>query len=275
MSITARKPIIDWETGFERHWNGGNPVKTHIFNALSFLFPQGERYFIRIAKDIYSQINIADNDKLNTAIKVFIRQEAMHTKQHEMYNSILEQQGYKNMVHHYINWVEKQTDHLAPIKSLAIVCAYEHFTAIVGDYILSNPPIFDDAQEKMALIWGWHGAEETEHKSVCYDLYQAAGGTWLMRVLFFHLVSLNFLLMFSRNYLNLLWQDNCLNYKTIFKTIFQLSKLFWGKKGIGWHCSWHCIRYSSPAFYPWKQNNKNKLEQWLMANENNLEILNN
>jgi uncharacterized protein len=28
------------------HWHGGNPFVTHFFNALSIMFPEGERFFV-------------------------------------------------------------------------------------------------------------------------------------------------------------------------------------------------------------------------------------
>lgn len=49
-TLTARVPIVDWSQGFDRHWNGGNAAATHAFNTLSFLFPQGERFFIEVAR---------------------------------------------------------------------------------------------------------------------------------------------------------------------------------------------------------------------------------
>jgi len=56
----------------------------------------------------------------------------------------------------------------------------------------------------MQLVWGWHAAEETEHKAVCFDLYRALGGGWLRRVLVLMLVTMNFSRLFWRLYLDML-----------------------------------------------------------------------
>ena len=51
--ITPRSPLINWDKGFINHWNE-NSAATHAFNALSFMFPQGERFFIKVVKNIQS-----------------------------------------------------------------------------------------------------------------------------------------------------------------------------------------------------------------------------
>lgn len=269
--ITPRVPLIDWRNEFPQHWNGGDPSATHLFNAFSFLFPQGETFFISIAKTVHSKLKLESSSPLNIAAKSFVRQETMHTKYHEQYNAILEKQGYINITYNLLEWIIKQAHrHFSPTQNLAIVCAFEHYTAILGNYVLSHPQILKSATKKMQLIWGWHATEETEHKAVCYDLYQAAGGGWLLRILAFFIVSLEFGLLFSCLYLNLLWRDGCLYPSKIFKTLWQSTKLFWGRHGISWHLLWHGIQYLKPGFHPWDQDNQHKIQKWLAVNKNSL-----
>lgn len=94
-TITPRVPKIDWSKGFDRHWNGKNAAVTHAFNALSFLFPQAEKFFIEIARDIFSSSNITNDPELTQAVKNFITQESIHTQQHNHYNTILQSQASK------------------------------------------------------------------------------------------------------------------------------------------------------------------------------------
>lgn len=178
--IVTRVPQIDWAKGFKRHWNGGNPVVSHTFNALSFLFPQGEKYFIDVVREVAGQANLSSHPQLAGEIAAFVAQEAIHTRQHVQYNTALEQLGYRNVVHNYIERLVKWTrSRFSPLTNLAMVCAYEHYTAILGGFILNHPKVLAPAPAEMALIWGWHSAEETEHKAVCFDLYRAAGcGAW-------------------------------------------------------------------------------------------------
>lgn len=267
-SITARAPQVDWCQGFERHWNGGNPAVTHTFNALSFLFPQGERFFIEVAREVLRGLDTTSNSLLEQAVKDFIAQESTHNFQHNQYNAILEKQGYRNIAQGFINRLqERSRRHFSSLTRLAIVCGYEHYTAILGNYILSNPQVLKPASPDMALIWGWHSAEETEHKAVCFDLYLAAGGGWLRRVLVFLLVTLNFNLMFGRLYVSMLHRDGCLGLSRMAGTIGQFLKFFFGRSGIAWHLLWHGFRYLSPLFHPWNQDNRQKLQAWLTVNK--------
>ncbi len=267
-TISARLPQIDWNRGFGRHWNGGNPAVTHAFNALSFLFPQAERYFIEVAVEVARGLDNTKTPALTQAVKGFIVQESTHSHQHNKYNAILKAQGFENVVRRFIHRLQERSHRdFAPLTKLAVVCGYEHYTAILGNFILSNPQILRSAEPDMALVWGWHSAEETEHKAVCFDLYQAAGGGWFRRCLVFLLVTLNFNLMFGRQYFSLLYRDGCLHPSRFVKTLRQSFSFFFGGSGITWQLLWHGVRYMSPWFHPWNQDNRAKLHSWLSENE--------
>jgi uncharacterized protein len=270
-TIIARVPQIDWNNGFDRHWNGGNAAVTHTFNALSFLFPQAEKFFIDVAREVAFDIALSNDSELGKAVKAFIAQESLHSRQHNQYNAVLKSQGFENVAHELIQRMQTQAHrNFSPLTKLAVVCAYEHYTAILGNFILSNPQVLQPAQADMALVWGWHSAEETEHKAVCFDLYQTAGGGWFRRVMTFLLATLNFNLMFGRLYFSLLWRDGCLRPSRIFETIGQSLKFFFGGFGVGWDLFTHGFRYLSPTFHPWNQDNRSKLQVWLSANGSRL-----
>lgn len=267
-SITVRVPQVDWCQGFERYWNDGNPTVTHSFNALSFLFPQAERYFIDVVREVIRSLDTTNDSELEEAVKGFIAQESNHNLQHNQYNAILEKQGYRNVVQGFVKRLQEQSHRdFSALTKLAIVCGYEHYTAILGNYLLSNPHVLKLASPDMALIWGWHSAEEIEHKAVCFDLYQAAGGGWWRRVLVFLLVNLNFNLMFGRLYVSMLYRDGCLGPLRLLVTIGQSLRFFLGRSGVAWHLLWHGFRYLSPLFHPWNQDNRQKLQAWLITNK--------
>lgn len=268
IEITPRSPLIDWNKGFEKCWNG-NPSATHVFNVLSFLFPQGERFFIKVIREVSKKHSQSLTPELQKDIRGFLHQEATHTKHHQLYNNNLEKQGYVNVAYGYVDCLERMAHkYYSPVQKLAFVCAYEHYTAILGNYILKSPDVLAAAPKEMSLMWQWHAAEEVEHKAVSFDLYKSVGGSWLRRVLVFLFVSLDFLVVFSRLYLNMLWRDGALNIKVLHKTLFQSTAFFWGRKGVGWHLLFHGVKYFSPSFHPWNQDNKALIKQWLMKNNN-------
>jgi len=268
VKIISKVPLIDWRKGFPRHWNGGSPATTHVFNALSFMFPQGERFFIKVAKEVSRKKDLKLNAELEKDLKTFLLQEAAHTKHHQYYNGILEKQGYNNVAYGLIEFLENLSyKYLSSVQRLAFVCAYEHYTAILGHFLLKNPEVLSSAPHSMSLMWGWHAAEETEHKAVCFDLYQAAGGSWVRRILCFIVVSFEFMFLFLRLYCSLLWKDGSFKLTQLPKTIFQSTRFFWGKKGVAWYILFYGMKYLKPSFHPWKHDNRDLLDVWLMRND--------
>src|SRR4051794_25466927 len=73
-----------------RWWHGDDPIATAFHNALSALFPQGERFFIETVKR-YRHLGSA---KLQKQIATFIAQEALHTREHLVFNRIATERGY-------------------------------------------------------------------------------------------------------------------------------------------------------------------------------------
>ena len=250
-SITPRVPRIDWSGGFPRHWNGGDPAATHFFNALSFLFPRGERFFVDQARELGGD---------DPAVRDFGAQEAIHAHQHAQYNAVLTAQGYENVSDELAARLEKRAYRVfAPLTRLAVVCAYEHYTAALGDYILRDPRPLEHADPRMQLVWGWHAAEETEHKSVCFDLYRRAGGGWLRRTLILLMVTMNFSRLFWRLYLSLLSRDDRVS-------ILRIARLLLGPGGVAWPMLGAFVRYLNPWFHPWQHDNRAAMQSWLEAN---------
>ena len=266
--ITARVPRIDWSHGFDRFWLEGNPAVSHVFDALSFMFPQGEKFFIDVAREVAAGMGGGADPALAAAVREFVAQESIHSHQHNQYNAILEKLGYENVVREFIDRLNERAQRdFSPLTRLAVVCAYEHYTAVLGNFILGNPQVLQAAPPAMALIWGWHAAEETEHKAVCFDLYRAAGGGWFTRAWVFVLVSVNFNLIFSRLYLSMLHRDGCLKPARLAATLGRSLRFFFGRRGVGWHLLGHGYRYLSPGFHPWKQDNRDRMQAWLAANQ--------
>ena len=124
MTIAARVPKIDWNQGFDRHWNGGNPAVTHAFNALSFLFPKAERFFIDVAREVVVGVDLESNPALAERVKGFIAQESTHSHHHNQYNAVLRTQGYENVVESLDVRLQGYLQrHFSSLTKLAVVCA--------------------------------------------------------------------------------------------------------------------------------------------------------
>jgi predicted metal-dependent hydrolase len=71
-------------------WHVQGSHVTHFFNALSLLFPAGERFFMDSVRNYRDQI---DDPVLKKQVLGFIGQEAMHTREHVEYNDLLQEAG--------------------------------------------------------------------------------------------------------------------------------------------------------------------------------------
>jgi predicted metal-dependent hydrolase len=81
-------------------------------------------------------------------------------------------------VYNGIRWQEKR---LAPERRGAKTCALEHFTAMLAEVMLENPDFLKGMDERMLPLWLWHAVEESEHKSVAFDVYQEQVGNYWVR----------------------------------------------------------------------------------------------
>jgi predicted metal-dependent hydrolase len=121
---------------------------------------------------------------LRFAVRTFCGQEGVHSREHSRYNAMLRAQGYPvEALERGVERLLRRVSKSIPARwQLAATCALEHFTALMAHSLLGDPRVLDGADPTMAALWRWHAAEENEHKSVAYDVYLAAGGTYAERV---------------------------------------------------------------------------------------------
>ena len=175
--LVVRRLLIDMEAPIARHWCAGDAFRTALFNALSMSFPVGEQFFIDSVRNGFKALPPEQQERFRAEVQGFVGQEATHRRLHSLYNAHLEQQGLVN------DWAVraqrrlKLLDGMDPRHAVAITAANEHFTAILADWMLHNPDLLGTEDPRLATLWLWHSAEESEHKSTAFDLYQALDGS--------------------------------------------------------------------------------------------------
>ncbi|MDX1496213.1 MAG: metal-dependent hydrolase [Salinisphaeraceae bacterium] len=246
------------------NWHPAGTHVTQLLNALSLLFPDGERFFIDSVRHYEKRIT---DPKLKQDVKGFIGQEAMHGREHQVYNDALQAAGLpaEEIQAQVVEMLKLGQKTLSPRAQLAITIALEHFTAILADALLSDDRIMADVPEEMAALWRWHAIEETEHKAVAYDVYQEMeGGVWgyAVRCWLMFTVSLDFLYRSykfqhkmikaagaqgdkqgQRNYLKFMFTS-----PGILRQVFP---------------AW--LSYFRPGFHPWKHDNRHHVARWKKA----------
>jgi uncharacterized protein len=162
VAILVRKPRLDFGQPIERFYLGKNPVKTHIFNALNLLFPDGERFFV---KSVHDHAKDLSDPQLLRDVRAFAGQEGQHAHQHERFFENLAQQGYSFERLKLARWSKTVP---RPIR-LAITAGAEHYTATMAAGLLESG-ILDECDPTMRDLMTWHALEEIEHKHVAYDV---------------------------------------------------------------------------------------------------------
>ncbi|MFC4910659.1 metal-dependent hydrolase [Actinomadura gamaensis] len=176
-----------------RHYMDGDLVMSHVVTVLSSLFPEGEDFFVRTVRNYRDEIT---DPELKAQVAGFIGQEVTHGREHRHFNERLGDLGYPT------RFVDRATRHglgfwarvLPPDVQLAITAALEHYTATLA-YVLLNKP---EAREMFTVpevrsMFLWHALEESEHKSVAFDVFQTVSGDQRMRAWVMNIVTVDFL----------------------------------------------------------------------------------
>jgi predicted metal-dependent hydrolase len=187
-----RKVRFDW-SDTPLHWVPDDPFSTHMMNVLHLLLPEGERWFIRVVDEAAPMV---DDPELKAAIKPFIQQESWHAWAHQVVLDHLAEQGidtepYTAKLQKWLSaFGNQRTNWPRPLKRwwlyrrLADVAALEHFTAVLGQWVIQNRGLdYAGTDPVMLDLLRWHGAEEIEHRSVVFDVYQNVCGNYLLRAL--------------------------------------------------------------------------------------------
>jgi predicted metal-dependent hydrolase len=262
LKIIARSVRFDYLSAMskKRYWHDNDPVKTHFFNALQAMFPEGERFFMDSARDVRDMVGKENlPPQLLEQIQLFIRQEAMHGREHDGWTKALIELGYGAMkdfddkMKRDNTWSRKN---LSPLVRLSMTAASEHFTASLAHlFIYHRSDLIEKADSPFRELLIYHALEEVEHKAVCYDLYNEAKGGYFMRVSGMVFVTMDLLVRLKNRQQYLLKSDGQWNKQTQKAT----RDLLWGKAGIMRALAPYLLQYFRPGFHPWETDERRDL----------------
>ena len=239
------------EGDIPRHWLGGDAFKTRLFDAMSTLFPVGERFFITCVRDYKDQVT---DPALRAHIKDFTRQEGQHGIVHTQYNDRLTAQGVR--VDLILKGQERRLfgilrQRLSREFTLGVTAAAEHITAIMADAFVERPDVLEGADDRIRAVYVWHAMEEMEHKAVAYDvLTQVARASYRTRVLSMLLVTFLFPINVFRIMAHMLKVDGYTRWQ---RTKLWAKGLWWLYKpgGVFLPLAGRYFAYLKPSFHPW------------------------
>jgi predicted metal-dependent hydrolase len=183
---------FDW-SGTPLHWVPDDPFTTHMINVLHLLLPAGERWFIGVVNEATP---LVDDPELREAIRPFIQQESWHAWAHgvvleQLASHGIDSEPFTRSLERWFArigsqkpnwpvWLQRWWLH----RRLSDVAAIEHFTAVLGQWVIQNQGLdYAGADPVMLDLLRWHGAEEIEHRSLVYDVYDNLSGSYVLRAL--------------------------------------------------------------------------------------------
>ncbi|RZL09561.1 MAG: metal-dependent hydrolase [Rubrivivax sp.] len=263
--ITPRDKL-DFELGGDipTYWFAGDPFKTRFFDAMSTIFPEGERFFISCVRDFRDQA--AGDPELLQQIKDFIRQEGQHGIVHNEFNDRLKKQGIDvdqlEATQRFIMF-DIFRKYLPKKHTLASTAAAEHLTAIMAHSFFERREVMAACDPRVRAMYAWHAMEEIEHKAVAFDVMQKVAKVWYpRRILAMLEVTLGF------------------NINSLLVTRFMLKadgfggwqRLAMFARGLWWLYGWrglisgnlrHYLSYYRPGFHPWQTGQMSAYQLWL------------
>jgi hypothetical protein len=162
-----------------------------VINVLHLLLPAGERWFAEVVTKARPMVK---DEELDEAIRPFVQQEAWHAWAHTVVLQHLAEQGIDTEP--YTKGLETEFRRLLGAHpswprflqrgwlnwQLAIVAAIEHYTCVMGRWILENGALDEAGADPVMLdLLRWHGAEEVEHRSLVFDVHDYVSGNRLQR----------------------------------------------------------------------------------------------
>jgi predicted metal-dependent hydrolase len=160
---------------------------SYMMNASSTWIPHLERFLNRVMAKALAELKNGDaeTEQLRKDVRTFIRQEANHYTIHAAYNEVLKRHGYD--LARFEDVFIQQFEELLETRSLAFLCAYcEGFETIGPPSALVWLDRIDDmlegADKEAVRLWKWHLMEEYEHRTVCFDVFNAIHGGYFLRI---------------------------------------------------------------------------------------------
>ena len=234
---------------------------THLMNTFSLVIPVGERFFIDSVRHYREQLT---DPVLKKAATAFIGQEAMHGREHDEYNARMIERlpaaaVFERRVTELLAWVQKNTP---PTFRLSGTIALEHLTAIMADALLCEKFMADQSEPHYYAQWKWHALEETEHKGVPFDVYEAMAGrgvyAYAERTVGLVIATTVFWGMIIPHYIGFLRDEGKLGDLQGWRSFWRIG---FGQVGFLRRMIKPWFSYFRPGFHPWDHDNSRFLKE--------------
>lgn len=267
MQPVRRDVKFDFPAERMRDWHGDGVGVSQFINALSVIFPEGERFFIDSVRHYRDRIT---DPELKEAVRGFIGQEAMHGREHDRWNAAyfkavpaarrIERFATRRLKR-WQKWLPQSTQ-------LAMTIGAEHLTAVLGDFILRHPQFVEGHGEKKSeevfvAMLKWHAMEETEHKAVAFDVWKAvmrrSPRAYAERCFGLAFMFAAYLPVVNRLVIEGIKASD--KHVDIGEELRTVRQYLYGKNGLIRSLALPLLGYARPGFHPWDDDNRELLKQ--------------
>lgn len=248
---------------FPRYWFRNDPWSTHFMNALFSFVPVGERFLCNEMRKMLDEI---EDPSIKKATLGLIKQERLHAREHAVMNKGLDAYGIPiEDVERLFKPILASVGNLPTDLKAAFAAASEHFTATLAEVMFEHPELWDDTPPEVAAMMYWHFVEETEHKSVAFDVLQERMGDKGLRMYLTRTLATLMSFGIFLPTLHLLWLDYARRDGQLgnVRSAFEAIKLYWGNPGINRRFFIDgALSFLKPGFHPWDRDNRDVLMAW-------------
>ncbi len=247
VDIPVRHMDFEFDDDIPLFWMGGDPLQTMILTGLSCTFPEGERMFMRAVRNFQPLLK---DPTLKAQVRAFLGQEAHHGKEHQSFNEFMARKGLSTLyIDKFVKYgIAREEKIFSKARMLGKTCALEHFTAMFAETLLEHPELIDEMDERLKPLWFWHAIEESEHKSVAFDVFKDQVDSYWVRSTEMAITTVAFSLFTGVHTWTLMRE--CATPQEIRKSIFSNAKKMWKNRNILAKLGKSYIDYYHPSFHP-------------------------
>lgn len=173
-----------------------NRTLTRFLNSLSLLFPEGERFFVRAVREFENEYS----EQLKQDCKIFYKQEARHSMEHQKLNKMLGEYGLN-----YEKLEARAKERLyavakTPEEKLLVTHSLEIITGF-GGWLLPYIESYVLRSNNLSTLWKLHAQEEKEHVHVAeYAVKEVVNPSKYKMAKFFCISTAHLVLQTLENY---------------------------------------------------------------------------
>jgi predicted metal-dependent hydrolase len=193
--LRVRTPSLEVPDDLPPAWHPYLPELAYAANSISLLMPYVEPYLARSVRAVLDDLD----GPLREQTADYVRQELAHHVAHRRFNDVLAAgcpslPRLERLIGRTYRWLGRSRSERFGV---AFAAGSESIAFAIARWADQHVAVlFDDVDPGVSSLFLWHLAEEVEHKSAAYDVFEALDGSRL-RLAGASLVSLVLLIGFS------------------------------------------------------------------------------